>query len=116
MPPFQLGSLRSGPANPDVISLELRRVEAVRRSVAEKSLVSADVQAKVDRDQLARDHADIERTTELLRTAEPALQSWTKPTPASRQTRSVWLLILALWISTALIAAGAVVAIAALAA
>ena len=116
MPPLQFGSLRSEPANSDVISLELRRVEAVRRSVADTGADGADRQAKADRDQLARDHDDIERTTALLCNAEPALQSWTRPAAALRPTRSVWLLIVALWISTALVAAGAVVAIAVLAA
>jgi len=116
MPPHQSGSLRSETANSDVISLELHRVEAVRRSLAAEKVADApDIQAKAERDQLAREHDDIERTAEMLRKAEPALQSWTKPAAPARQTRSVWLVIVALWISTALIAAGAVAAIALLA-
>jgi hypothetical protein len=66
------------------------------------------------RDQLSREIADIEAATAALRRGEPALESWTKlaSPPAGRKPRPVWLIIGALWLSTALVTAGAVVAIA----
>jgi hypothetical protein len=66
------------------------------------------------RDQLARDLADIEAATAALRKAEPGLESWTKiEEPAiAPKPRPVWLLVGALWLSTALVLAIAVVAIA----
>ncbi len=73
-------------------------------------------------DQFARDVAEIERATAALRRAEPSLEMWseagTDPRPddaatlAIRKTRPVWLLIGLLWLSTALVTAGAVAAIA----
>ena len=65
---------------------------------------------------MARDIADIETATATLRKAEPALESWTKaPANTGGKPRPVWLLIGVLWLSTALVTAGAVVAIATLA-
>jgi hypothetical protein len=66
------------------------------------------------REQLARDIADIEAATAALCKAEPGLESWTKTeeTAVAQQPRSVWLLVGALWLSTALVAAIAVVVIA----
>jgi hypothetical protein len=66
------------------------------------------------RDQLARDLAEIEAATAALRKAEPGLESWTKieePLIAPKP-RPVWLLVGTLWLSTALVIAIAVVAIA----
>jgi len=64
-------------------------------------------------DQLARDIADIESATAALLKAEPELESWSKPdVPAAHKPRPVWLIIGVLWLSTALVTAGAVVAIA----
>jgi hypothetical protein len=64
-------------------------------------------------EQLAREYADIERATLALRKAPPAPETRRK---AARRLfagpRSLWLLIGALWLSTALVTAGAVVAIA----
>jgi hypothetical protein len=72
--------------------------------------------AQTVRDQLAREVADIEAATAALRRAEPALESWTKePANNGPKPRPVWLLIGVLWLSTALVTAGAVVAIATLA-
>jgi hypothetical protein len=72
--------------------------------------------AQTVRDQLAREVADIEAATAALRRAEPALESWTKaPANTGGKPRPVWLLIGVLWLSTALVTAGAVVAIAAMA-
>jgi hypothetical protein len=66
------------------------------------------------RDQLARDFAEIEAATAALRKAEPALESWTKTeeTTVAPKPRPVWLLVGALWLSTALVIAIAAVAIA----
>jgi hypothetical protein len=77
---------------------------------------SADALGQTVRDQLAREVADIELATAALRRAEPALESWTKePVNAGSKPRPVWVLIGVLWLSTALVTAGAVVAIATLA-
>ena len=72
--------------------------------------------ARMAREQLAREIADIERAAAVLRLAEPALQSWSTPAmPALAKPRPLWLLIGVLWLSTALVTAGTVVAIATLA-
>ena len=85
-------------------------------SATAKDVEDARALAQMAREQLARDIADIERATAALRLAEPALQSWSKPaTPAAPKPRPLWLLIGVLWLSTAIVTAGAVVAIAALA-
>ncbi len=79
-----------------------RRGNALARDSAGGAL------AQFERDQLARDIADIESATAALRRAEPALESWTKPpTPAVTKPRPLWLLIGVLWLSTALVTAGA---------
>jgi hypothetical protein len=70
--------------------------------------------ASGDRDQLARDIAEIERASRALRQAEPALESWSAPAPTLGPPRPVWLVIGVLWISTALVTLGAAIAIAAL--
>ncbi|MGA8498254.1 MAG: hypothetical protein WB764_22400 [Xanthobacteraceae bacterium] len=76
----------------------------------------AGAMAQTVRDQLAREVADIETATAALRRAEPALESWTKaPANTGGKPRPVWLLIGVLWLSTALVTAGAVVVIASLA-
>jgi hypothetical protein len=79
----------------------------------------------VPADQLARDHAEIERASAALRKAEPALETWADspagnsgdeaPAAALPKPRPVWLFIGLLWLSTALVTAGAVAAIARLA-
>ena len=68
-------------------------------------------------DQLARDLAEIEAATAALRKAEPGLESWTKTEESmvASKPRSVWLLVGALWLSTVIVVAVAVVAIANLA-
>jgi hypothetical protein len=64
-------------------------------------------------DEVAREVAEIESATAALRRAEPGLESWNKSTErAARKPRPVWLIIGVLWLSTALVTAGAVVAIA----
>jgi hypothetical protein len=76
-------------------------------------------------DQFERDIAAIERASAALCKAEPALETWSAPSreawigdlppAAKRKPRPVWLLIGVLWLSTALVTAGAVAAIAVLA-
>jgi hypothetical protein len=68
-------------------------------------------------DQLARDLAEIEAATATLRKAEPDLENWTRTdeTAITPKPRPVWLVVSALWLSTALVIAIAVVAIANLA-
>ncbi len=69
-------------------------------------------------EQFARDVAEIERAAAALRRAQPGLETWTEARGddaalfAVRKTRPVWLLIGALWLSTALVTVGAVAAIA----
>ncbi len=114
--PKPLGFLSSDRAQGNAILEQIRNLEAVPR---DNTGTNADdefsVIAAADRDQLARDIAAIERASAALRRAEPALQSWTEPPAAASQSaRPIWLLIGALWISTALVTFGAVYAISAL--
>jgi hypothetical protein len=72
--------------------------------------------ARRAREQLEREIADIERAAAILRLAAPALQALSTPVkPVLRKPRPLWLLIGVLWLSTALVTAGTVVAIATLA-
>jgi hypothetical protein len=83
---------------------------------ADQDITEARALVQMAREQLARDIADIERATAALRLAEPALQSWSKPTTqTAANPRPLWLLIGVLWLSTAIVTVGAAVAIAALA-
>jgi hypothetical protein len=68
--------------------------------------------AVADREHLEREIAAIERASAALRRAEPGLESWVDP-PSVRQPRArpVWLLVGALWLSTALVTIGAAFAI-----
>jgi hypothetical protein len=60
--------------------------------------------------------AKIERASAALRLAQPALEFWITPSLATvPKSRPLWLLISVLWLSTALVTAGAVAAIATLA-
>jgi hypothetical protein len=71
--------------------------------------------AGVDPEEFARAVAEIEQASAALRQAEPGLETGAKPRTAkarSRRPRSVWLFIATLWLSTALVIAGAVTAIA----
>jgi hypothetical protein len=111
-----LGSPRSDHSDNDVIAVERRRIDAVGEDVGGQVVDVSSVSAQADRDQLERDFADIERAAAALRRAEPALESWTQPMAAPvRKPRPLWLLIGLLWLSTALVTAGAVVTIARLA-
>jgi hypothetical protein len=84
-----------------------------RRSVQDKIADVSAVLSQTDRDQLARDIVDIERATAAVRRAEPALEFWTNSTAGTiRKAQPLSLLIGWLWLSTALVTAGVVVAIA----
>jgi hypothetical protein len=73
-------------------------------------------------EQFARDLAEIERATAALRRGQPGLETWSETSTeartddaasfAVRKAKPVWLLIGALWLSTALVTVGAVAAIA----
>jgi hypothetical protein len=108
----ELGARPSG--YPDKsIAIEPRDLESAR--LAPMPDDNAGTLAQFERDQLARDHADIENAAAALRLAEPALQSWTKPmTPTVPKSRPLWLLIGLLWLSTAIVTVGAAYAIAVL--
>jgi hypothetical protein len=111
----QLGSLPSGGSDGGSFMIELRRSEAAQRNPGNEGAGDVALLAQTEREQLARDIAEIERATVALRQAEPALESWTDPPPTSARTpRPVWLMIGLLWLATALVAAGAVAAIATL--
>ncbi len=100
----------------DMMALASLRSEPRPRDDLSEIGEDAGATAQTVRDQLAREVADIEAATAALRQAEPALESWTKaPANTGGKPRPVWLLIGVLWLSTALVTAGAVVAIATLA-
>jgi hypothetical protein len=68
--------------------------------------------AVADREHLERELAAIELASAALRQAEPELETWVQPpSPTMRKPRPVWLLIGALWLSTALVTIGAAYAI-----
>jgi hypothetical protein len=109
-----LGSQSSGYPHDGAMSVGRRRTSGGRR--ASDSAEDKDALRRFAQEQLEREIADIERATASLRIAEPALESWIKPmTPVLPKGRPLWLLIGVLWLSTALVTAGAVVAIASLA-
>lgn len=84
--------------------------------------VDGDIGVVRANEQFARDIAEIERAAAALRKAQPGLETWNETWTearaddaasfAVRKTRPVWLLIGALWLSTALVTVGAVAAIA----
>jgi hypothetical protein len=109
----ELGA-RPSDRSDQAILIEPRDLGSARRALARVNAVGA--LAQFERDQLARDIADIESATAALRRAEPALESWTKPqTPSVTKSRPLWLLIGLLWLSTALLTVGAAYAIASIA-
>jgi hypothetical protein len=109
-------SLSSEHSDADMIALASLRSEPLPRDDLSEIGEDAGAMAQTVRDQLAREVADIEAATATLRRAEPALESWTKaPANTGGKPRPVWLLIGVLWLSTALVTVGAVVAIATLA-
>jgi hypothetical protein len=110
-------SYRSGTRGGDAIDF------AEPASVADADYgVDEDVGVVRANEQFARDIAEIERAAAALRRAQPGLETWNEnwtearaddaASFAIRKSRPVWLLIGALWLSTALVTAGAVAAIA----
>ncbi len=117
--PKPLGFLSSDGAQGNAILEQIRNLDTVRQDNMRTGVDDEfDLDAAADRKQLARDIAAIERATALLRRMEPALQSWSEPPPTAatigQSAHTVWPLIGALWVSTALVTLGAVYAISAL--
>jgi len=111
-----LGSPLSDRSGDDATTLESQGFEPVGRRVTDKGASDNSALQRFENEQLAREYAEIERASAALRLAEPTLESWSKqPAAVLPKARPLWLLIGALWLSTALVTAGAVVAIASLA-
>lgn len=116
MSEHSLGSLPTDRSNDDVILIE--SLDEPHRFFSADVPADAIALARFEREQLAREYADIERASAALRLGQPALQSWSKPAAAAaiaKKPRSLWLLIGILWLSTAVVTVGAVAAIATLA-
>jgi hypothetical protein len=112
MPENSLGTVAKDDLNEDVVWIEPNGLDLARLN-AIGGVGNTDALAQFEKEQLAREIADIERATAVLRQAQPALQSWIKPTAsAAPKSRPLWLLIGVLWLSTAIVTAVAVVAIA----
>jgi hypothetical protein len=112
MPEQDLGARPAQPVD-EAIWIEPRDLESARQALMRAE--GSGALAEFERAQLARDIADIESATAALRRAEPALQSWTKPPiPVVPKSRPLWLLMSLVWLSTAILTAGAAYAIAAL--
>jgi hypothetical protein len=116
MSEHQLDAPQSGKPDGTAAVIESRKLETTRHGNAAPAASDLSTLAPIDREQFARDIAEIERATAALRKGEPALESWTRSPAAAtaKPPRPLWLLIGVLWLSTALVAAGAVVAIATL--
>jgi len=111
MSEHSLGSVPTGDSRDHAILIDLRGLESARRSIAQENEKKSLTQA--ERDQLAREIAEIENAAAVLRKAQPALRSWTRPpSQIMPKAQPLWLLIGVLWLSTALVTAGAVAAIA----
>jgi hypothetical protein len=111
-----ISALTSADSDADIMSLQPGESETAPLPDHDRLTADAGSLAQTVRDQLAREVADIEAATAALRRGEPALESWTREPPnPGQKPRPVWLLIGVLWLSTALVTAGAVVAIATLA-
>jgi hypothetical protein len=114
MSEHNLGSVPTNHSSGDIVSVEPRGFATPRRRATDRIDIGGLM--RFEQEQLAREYSDIERATAALRLGEPALQSWIKPAaPAAIPKRPLWLLIGVLWLSTALVTAGAVAAIATLA-
>lgn len=110
-----LGALPSDRSSEDPSVID--SAAAPRRRAGDHAAAELIALAHFEQEQLAREYADIERASAALRLGQPTLKSWSKPTalPAvAKKPRSLWLLIGILWLSTAVITAGAVAAIATL--
>ncbi len=113
---YSLGPLPDDPSSGHAPLLGDRTFEPAGRRATDGD---ADMSAlhQFEQAQLAREYAAIERASAALRLAQPALESWSKPASPLTVAKSqpLWLLIGVLWLSTALVTAGAVAAIATLA-
>jgi hypothetical protein len=99
------GAAAGGHKTHDTVALDGRR-----RAAADPD--DSGLLAAADREHLEREMAAIERAAAALRRAEPELESWVDPpSPTLQKPRPVWLLIGALWLSTALVTIGAAFAI-----
>jgi len=108
-----LGAPPTDHCSDDAASVEPRGLEPAGRRVSDKETTDISALLRFEREQLEREYADIERASAALRLAQPALQSWIKQSaPALPTSQPLWLLIGVLWVSTALVTAGAVAAIA----
>jgi hypothetical protein len=111
-----VGSMPKGNSEWDVAWNAVHRLDAARRGIHDGGDRGA--AARANSEEIARDIAEIERATAALRKAAPALEVWTdRPSdqaPVAHKPRSVWILVGVLWLSTALVTAGALAAIAAL--
>jgi hypothetical protein len=113
MPMQNLGSLRPGNTVADIVSLELRRLEAGRRTAQDQIADLSAVSVEAERERLAQEIADIKDATAALRRGEPLLSFGIDLTPEpDRKPRPIWRVIMVLWVSAVLLAAGAVVAMA----
>jgi hypothetical protein len=119
MPNHDLGYQPSGGKDGDVALSEIDAFDTTLDGGRHGA--AADIGAPEPADQVAHDIAEIERAAATLRRAQPALEAWTTgsnnelPAATPRKPRPVWLLVGLLWLSTALVAAGAVATIARLA-
>ena len=103
---------------PDLVSADVavaaapRGASALLREGAAADLDDSGLLAAADREHLEREIAAIERASAALRRAEPELESWVDaPLASPPKPQPVWLLIGALWLSTALVTIGAAFAI-----
>lgn len=111
-----LGSLPSDQSGDLGVLLERRRAEPPRRRATDRLPEDSSALTRFEQEQLTREFADIERASAALQRVQPALQSWKKPEPAaSPKARPLWLVIGMLWLSIALLAGGALAALATLA-
>jgi hypothetical protein len=119
MPNHDLGYQPSGGADGDAA---LSEIDAFDTALRDGRYGAAQEIGSLDpADQVALGIAEIERAAAALRKAQPTLEAWTAssnnelPSVTPPKPRPVWLLIGLLWLSTALVAAGAVATIARLA-
>lgn len=114
MPKHHLGYRPSSGSDGDAMLIEMQEFETALHEMPG----DAAALAQIERDQIARDIDAIERATAALRRGEPALETCAEistddpPVVTMRKPRPVWLMIGLLWLSTALVTAGAVAAIA----
>jgi hypothetical protein len=109
-------SLPSDPSSGDALVLADRALDPAGRRATDKDTTDIGELLRFEQQQLEREYADIERASAALRLAQPELESWIKQSSprAVAKSRPLWLLISILWLSTALVTAGTVAAIATL--